>query len=307
VLTALGIVLNRMAVGMIAMRVLPGTTYFPSGGELAIGFGILAGAGLVFLFFTERLAVFEAREEWEQGAPYARPAFLPETQVYVDGGLQGTIVRRSLVFILVAALGAALLPARSVTGQQTPPTPVARARGWNVLRIDGNRAKEYTLFDHQDHIRRLGQQTSPSTAPFATSADERKACVLCHHLSQPEDGATPCWICHRDMYQPTSLFDHELHKKELGGNPSCGECHAGGHADDTVQKPCVDCHENMAPAPGEKAFDYLAVGYKDAMHGRCLQCHQKEAQRLRRPELELCGTCHPGSREDRHERKTPRR
>ena len=298
VLTALGIGLNRLSVGMIAMRLLPGTTYFPSWGELALGLGIAAGAGLVFLFFTERLGVFEAKTEWAQPSPYTRPEFLPGTLVYKDGGVYGTVVRRSLVFILVAALGAALLPARSVTGQQVPITPVTRARGWNVLRIDGNRAREKAFFDHPDHTQRLGRKTPLTYAFLAPSSEQREACLRCHHLNHPEDGATPCWLCHQDMYRSTSIFDHDLHEDALGGNQSCGECHAEGHADDTVQKPCQECHEEMVPGPEEETFNPLAPSYKEAMHGLCLECHRQESQRLQRPQLELCVTCHPTGDEE---------
>jgi hypothetical protein len=55
---------------------------------------------------------------------------------------------------------------------------------------------------------------------------------------------------------------------------------------------CQECHEEMAPGEGEAAFSMLAPAYKDAMHGRCLDCHEEQALVQDRPELALCNTCH---------------
>ena len=43
---------------------------------------------------------------------------------------------------------------------------------------------------------------------------------------------------------------------------------------------------------GETAFNPFASSYKDAMHGRCLNCHEQKAVELDKPELALCSTCH---------------
>jgi len=55
---------------------------------------------------------------------------------------------------------------------------------------------------------------------------------------------------------------------------------------------CQDCHETMAPIEGHTIFNNLAPSYTDAMHGRCLDCHEKQALEQDRPELAFCSTCH---------------
>ena len=88
-----------------------------------------------------------------------------------------------------------------------------------------------------------------------------------------------------------SIFDHTLHQVELGGNAGCVECHVGEHMPNTA-KACQDCHETMAPQFGETPFNYMAPGYKDAMHGACITCHEEEAKQQVKPELAQCPACH---------------
>jgi hypothetical protein len=293
VLTVSGMVLNRLSVGVIAMQRPPGTSYFPTWTELAISLGIVAAAGLVFLFFAERLSVFAEEEAAEAEPPslYARPVFDLSTQVYLDPSFRQTVARRSLAFVVAAALVAAVIPSRIVTGQEPPRTPVAEAVGWDVLRIDGDRDGRWVLFDHQDHEEIVKSRRSG-----------RSACRQCHHLSKPHDGPTACAECHRDMHLPTSIFDHDLHQQWLGGNVSCGECHEGRHAADTA-KPCGECHEDMKPTRPGKAFKAVAVSHQDAMHKQCIGCHKEPDrwsvghQRRDTPPLERCPTCH-GAREE---------
>jgi len=48
----------------------------------------------------------------------------------------------------------------------------------------------------------------------------------------------------------------------------------------------------MVAEEGQTTFSMLAPSYKDAMHGRCLNCHEEQAQEQNKPELALCSTCH---------------
>jgi hypothetical protein len=54
----------------------------------------------------------------------------------------------------------------------------------------------------------------------------------------------------------------------------------------------------MVPGEGETTFNMLAPSYKDAMHGRCLGCHEEQAFEQDRPELALCSTCHTNDQEE---------
>jgi hypothetical protein len=152
--------------------------------------------------------------------------------------------------------------------------------------IDGNRDGDLVLFDHDDHAQRLGEEAS---------------CRTCHHLTKPLDENTSCFECHRDMYESRSVFDHDIHAAELGGNEGCVECHDGDtrvKSYETITE-CSECHRAEVSA---KAFVEVppghwgdAVGYMEAMHTLCADCHEREAVRApdERPEdLDRCMTCH---------------
>jgi hypothetical protein len=136
-------------------------------------------------------------------------------------------------------------------------------------------------FPHLDHQERLVDKE--------TGEHE---CQVCHHLNLPDDEATACSQCHTDYFQPSSIFDHSLHQQVLGGNESCQECHTTQEHIKLTPEICQDCHETMTSAEGQATFDMMAPSYQDAMHGRCLDCHEKEALVEDRPELALCNTCH---------------
>jgi hypothetical protein len=205
------------------------------------------------------------------------------------------------------------MPQRAWTADQTESAAVRPVQGLNVLRIYGAGNDSFVDFDHQAHVER---QTKLIPTKYATEQD---MCVRCHHLSNWEidgvsepdihgsskseiDGASEsetgfgpasCGACHSDVYNPTSIFDHELHEElvEPGGNGSCDKCHEGGHSADTAIQ-CVECHKNMGPGEDGRSFDYTAPSYEDAMHGLCIECHEAEAQKLNKPLLPSCVTCH---------------
>jgi len=158
-------------------------------------------------------------------------------------------------------------------------TPVHDAVGWDILRIDGNRAKEMVLFDHRGHQERQGE--------------DRQACQVCHHLSKLHDGPTQCSVCHRDMYQSMPIFDHESHQQALGGNESCGKCHMRTKARENA-KPCRECH----PEFREHAGGFVARSYESAMHSLCVGCHRREDQEAGQQVLSKCTYCHPDIDDD---------
>ncbi|MBM3334075.1 polysulfide reductase NrfD, partial [Candidatus Sumerlaeota bacterium] len=61
-LTVAGMVLNRLSVCILAFERPEGMTYFPTWTELAVTLGILSAMALVFIFFVERLRVYEPDE-----------------------------------------------------------------------------------------------------------------------------------------------------------------------------------------------------------------------------------------------------
>jgi Ni/Fe-hydrogenase subunit HybB-like protein len=313
-LTVAGMVGYRLNVSIVAFARPEQFGYFPSWMEIAVSLGIVAGAALIFIFFVERFRVYE---EGPVTAAVPRPSFDAAT---LHGLLPGRLAaprRYSLIAVAAASVAVLALPREAALGVRPSRTPVAAARtvdghalaraergrrlilathadgGGNttpVLLIDGNRNGDATLLDHQGHVDRLGGDT---------------ACGVCHHLDLPYDRQPACVACHRDMYEPTSVFAHPSHVRALGGNAGCRECHDEGGAPrgyDTAT-PCAECHADLVaagafvPAPDDRWA--AAVGYVEAMHGVCRECHARE--RRREPEryattLDRCDTCHDADR-----------
>ncbi len=272
ILGILGIMSQRMSLSMFTMFRAEGTSYAPSLGETAIAFAIPAAAVLLYLFFAENLSLVGEQAEGSEPA-LVRPG-LAASQ---NGWWRGVVARRSGFAIFVIALA---LPVLSFKSSQ-PPIPVTPATGWETLHIDGNRSGYVVHFPHGDHQERLVDENTGESE-----------CQICHHLNLPEDEASACSQCHTDYYQSTLIFDHSLHQEALGGNASCLECHDTQEHIQLTAGICQDCHEEMVANEGQAAFSMLAPSYKDAMHGRCLDCHEGQALEQERPELALCSTCH---------------
>ncbi len=281
-LTAFGIVGQRLSLSMLTMQLPEGTGYIPSMLEVAIAFAVPAAAGLLYFLFAENLAVLQKKVPDHRSSVYDRPQFDWSTLAYNEYSFRSTIARRSGLAILVIALMAAFLPSNIATGQPLPHTPVRAALGWKMMAINGERDNISVTFDHLAHQERL--QTSVP--------DGQDNCLTCHHLSLPNDEATGCWECHQDMARPTSIFDHTLHQKKLDGNSSCLKCHVEEHTGHNTQA-CQECHETMAAnRDGGRPFNHFAPGYKNAMHGVCITCHEQKAEQQNKPELAQCPACH---------------
>ncbi|MGM0669561.1 MAG: cytochrome c3 family protein, partial [Gemmatimonadota bacterium] len=128
-----------------------------------------------------------------------------------------------------------------------------------------------------------------------------RSCETCHHLTKPLDENTSCFECHSDMYEPRSVFDHQLHVAGVMAENPCLECHKGESevkSYETVTE-CSECHQSEIAS---RAFVEQpdprwgkAVGYMDAMHTLCVECHEREAMTApaETPEnLNRCMTCH---------------
>jgi len=281
----LGIMSQRMSLSMFTMYRAEGTTYLPSIGETAIAFAIPAAAALIYLFFAENLPVFEPQPEMAEGEVQPAPSRRMKAGALASSApiWRSMTARRSGFAVFVVAL---MLPLLSVNGKQ-PAAPVsAPTGGWEVLRIDGNLSGYVVNFPHLEHQERLVDENTGESK-----------CQTCHHLDKPDEQASACWTCHTDFNQPASIFNHSLHQQALGGNQSCQECHTQEHIQLTGAV-CQDCHESMPPAQGQTTFQMMAPAYKDAMHGRCLACHEEQALAQNKPDLAQCSACHTYYQED---------
>ncbi len=282
-----GFILNRQDIFLTMAR--RGPLYVPLFGELMVSIALVSGAALVVFFFVEHFDLFMEGLPDTSGAD---DAFKPGRSILwnVRPG-ENRFAMFSISVIAGIGLALAFSPASAIYGYTYPKTPVQRAVGWDTLLIDGNRAKEAVLFPHERHKKLIGLT--------------RDSCISCHHMSMPHDGPTACGKCHKDMYLPTSIFDHRYHQARLGGNKSCHSCHINSKAKkEVVSCSARGCHEKMFKSD---TSSYIAPSYLDAMHIKCKGCHEKEAQKadsLRQigdvqaadslTILGRCSACHPG-------------
>jgi hypothetical protein len=309
VMVVFGFILHRIDVSIISSFQVTGTLYIPKLIEFATSFGIVAIAGLVFLFFVENFSVYP-KESTDLTDKFQTFDILSNGGIFNVG--LGQERRYSFVYILGASLAIFILPANGLWGIQPEPTPVQSARNisvdslkssaeinivkltanpsalhtTNTLLIDGNRNRRSVLFDHNTHIKRIGMETS---------------CGKCHHMNLPMAKATDCAQCHRDMYLKTDIFDHNYHIESEDGNKGCIKCHTdpakAKNRETSLQ--CTECHKTMKIHDSfiilEDNWKGIATGYMQAMHGLCLKCHEREekaAGKIYRTGISGCSTCH---------------
>ena len=283
ILVVLGFILNRINVSGIATVRATGSDYLPSLMEISISLWVVSLAILVFFFFVEHFKVYE-REVGEKVEAHSLPVFDRASSVWLDVPVFGGIKRNSLMFIMGAIMAFTFLPDEARNGAQPLSIPVERPRISDILIIDGNRSELAVLFDHDKHKQENG---------------EKESCILCHHMRKPLDEYTPCADCHMDMQLITNIFNHNIHQKRLNGNEGCIKC----HTDPNVPKSrdsvtgCNSCHidmiqENALISVSTNTHYNYAGGYKDAMHGLCINCHESKKKIKNKPRLDECGTCH---------------
>ncbi|MCP4566869.1 MAG: polysulfide reductase NrfD [FCB group bacterium] len=297
---AAGLALNRMDVGIFGYFHDAQTVYLPSFAEWALGLGVVAAAGLVLLYVVECYSIFD--ERWKERQTFRRlfqPDFDTLSRVW-NTALSDNLHRVSLIAIFLLPLAWVIMypPFTSLSGHPAtaailPSSGIDPARA--TLRIDGNHRSVLTDFPHVEHQKRMGGDSS---------------CIACHHISYPQDNSTPCSRCHRRMTESTSIFDHTDHftfaaeQEKLTGlhpeNESCTVCHSPDQpkrADNA--KSCLTCHDKDIWKSGNPDDGHnlsLAAGFKYAMHGTCVTCHQREAIERNMAGLDECGTCHPTRR-----------
>jgi len=291
---AAGLILNRMDVGIFGYFHASHTIYFPSLAEWAVGLGVVAAAGLVFLYVVENFAVFD--EKWKErriSRDLFRPAFDTISRVW-STALSDSLHRVSLLGVFVIPLAWVLVyppfsSAHTEAAAVQPSAGIDPAR--TVLRINGNRTGVLTDFPHTEHQKRLGGDS---------------ACVACHHVSLPRDHSTPCSRCHRSMVETTFIFDHTAHFTYVAAqekptslhpeNRSCTVCHTADQPKNAGNaKPCLQCHDKdiwSTQVPHEQQDLASAICFREAMHRTCITCHTREATHQNKKGLDDCSTCH---------------
>jgi Ni/Fe-hydrogenase subunit HybB-like protein len=318
-LAILGMSLNRINVAGLATVSATNFFYLPVWTEWVVTIGILAGAALVFLFCVEHFSVFDRIDQNQVDAAYA-PGRLERSdwRSMIFRNPQAEVRIYSVAFVLSVGAALGFMPEGSVFGVQPEETPTRGPRVVEIsntevpgvpgvrfsvplpgeegsvdsgtlttLMIDGNRDGDYVIFDHERHVSNQGGRDS--------------SCVRCPHLTNPHDNATGCSGCHADMYLAVDIFDHQLHVDETNGNEGCIECHTDPLADKVREnvKPCQECHKTMRPEGtlveiAEDQQTTMALGYMDAMHKMCADCHKAEKAGLEQPNdaFDSCVNCH---------------
>jgi Ni/Fe-hydrogenase subunit HybB-like protein len=290
----IGFILNRINVAGLATVSATGTSYFPSGLEILMSLGLVPGiAVLIWMYLVENYEVWQHEEAIDDvDMRYEPPRRDRPSGVWLGDSSLASFKLYSTAFVMTAALTFGLLPRDALFGASAVAKTVERPRGRAVLLIDGDRAGTSVLFDHRKHEQKLGLEES---------------CDRCHHMANPMDQDTPCWCCHRDMWSTTDIFDHDGHVRDLerfGALDACAACHPDGgqpRARETVSTCTVEgCHlyelalhrEEARVQPDDVTRARFAVGYMDAMHGLCIECHKERAPELGRPHHGDCATCH---------------
>jgi len=278
ILVVVGFVFNRINTSGVSM-ISSTEAYFPTWMEIAISAGVVSGAVLVFLFAVEKFKVWESKPQDEESSKNSPAVFDRSSESWLgEPGYSGRI-KYSLAFIIAASIGFALIPGNKVKSEGIENNYAYRARGGDTLTIDGNRDLKAVAFLHKAHIDSLGGDES---------------CSKCHHMNVPLDKNSECYLCHSDMYKATDAFKHDWHSSPDGANINCNECHPEGayKTADQVKK-CDDCHKDLYPEGATiKVENYLAVGYVDAMHSLCANCHREKDVEKGEEKLSLCTTCH---------------
>lgn len=278
-----GVVLNRIDVGGVVHLGRGDEFYLPAWTELTISAGVVAAATLVFLYMVERFHVWEKRPADPDADSVQLPEFDKVGMTWLGvPSIAGRTVY-SLLFILSASAGFALLAPKPAASRGIDPTPVHHARGGDTLWIDGNLDGYGVAFPHEEHEKRTGGKIG---------------CVKCHHMNLPRDRNSDCAQCHSDMYMATDAFRHEWHSSSAGGRLPCWECHQEGKPRTAATaKPCDSCHKDLVP-PGAliRVKQYHALGYAQIMHQLCIGCHATVARQQAKPGHARCAACHKEKR-----------
>jgi hypothetical protein len=312
-LTVLGMVLNRINVCIIAFERPEGMGYFPSWMEIAVSLGIVSGGVLIFIFFVERFRVFE---EGAATSATATPSYDPATLHALLPDEMAAPRRYSLVAVGAAAAVVLFLP---VQGAQPIPTLVLKSRaveGFSaprddgkgrflaltqtlsstqsdresrpLLMIDGNRDGTLVLFDHESHAERMGGDRS---------------CAVCHHLNLPLDRNTSCCECHRDMYEPTPLFDHASHVAKVNAPQLSSGSEVPLPFREGLGEGCISHDSGPSPSlspagRGVLRQSLVSLHPVETLHvthqqnDNCSQCHSDYADVKNIENATACAECH---------------
>lgn len=289
-----GLALNRLDVGIFGYFHDATMPYFPSLAEWALSIGVVAAAVLVFFAISEYFPIFDERWRTRRDSVRSFAYSFDKLSHVWNAVLTSSLQRRTIIIMFAIPLAWLMLypPFQSnldATYEIQPPRGIDPARA--VLLIDGDRNNLQTEFPHLDHQERLGKEQS---------------CGKCHHICLPNDNATPCSRCHRNLVAPTDIFDHESHLAQVAAaerltglhpaNHSCVVCHQDAGPNSAANaKACTECHREDMRIKEQlegKLTLASASSFQSAMHKNCISCHEEQEQAYPEKKLPQCSTCH---------------
>ncbi len=245
----LGVVFNRMNVGLIGTFWATGSTYFPTWMEIAYSTMLVALSVLIFSAIVRYFPVFGDNRDSHR---YESMGNLDE--LYTRNMLPGhtgyqTLSAISMMILLGAGVAAFAMPSVAVHGRRILAWPVQPSVERKIvdengeyiykeapefITIDGDRmGKDVKDFPHQKLVDELGGDDS---------------CLKCH--CGPEQGITintkedhkPCAFCHTDMYR-ANAESGAIGLKEAY-HVRCIECHdvEGPKRGIAEMSECSYCH-----------------------------------------------------------------
>jgi Ni/Fe-hydrogenase subunit HybB-like protein len=278
----LGLAMHRIDTGIVGYFRSSNATYVPNVSEYVISFGVLSIAGLVFFFLLERFHVIDDAGRFGDAPGHEPPedVWTREEGREVVTAFGWRLVRIAVLFIPITwvALKTQATSAFEPILQPVNPAVIATDELRTQFVLDANRNGMVAAFDHKKH-----QEDFLKVYEYATVEE---TCIKCHHLSYPADNNTSCRRCHLDMEIATPMFQFALHEERFETEFETEEDRREFLAADLSDRreaygACVKCHgENMVGLVSyeKKGFDHRAPGYKDAMHGSCLECHRLREQ-----------------------------
>ncbi len=284
----IGIVMHRLNTGIVGYFRTADAIYTPNLSELILGFGLISGAGLIFLLLLERFYIF--KEPAGHGESGINLWSISEARTVFAGPRAKKVGIMAIIVIPVTWF----LFQGQATGPFQPMVQPVKASVIGIdplratLRIDGNLADEFVDFPHKKH------QTA-----FITEYNmkEEETCESCHHLNLPNDNASNCRICHTDMLLMTPTFNPETHAGQFKTEKEFEDFLETDFSDRRKGfDACFSCHEKDMKGLETyafKGFNHMAPGFKDAMHGSCQTCHrQREKDPTKADDDSNCLFCH---------------
>ncbi len=127
------------------------------------------------------------------------------------------------------------------------------------------------------------------------------ACVTCHHkdTDAKQDGDyRPCRDCHQPLAEMAKDLTRDVPRHEKETHFHCAFCHATEDPEIGVSH-CSECHPELEPnPPGTPDDKKVAPSLEQAIHKRCLGCHNASNPDLSPNMPGVCTDCHkygPGS------------